>query len=456
MQNILEKQRRFFMSGATRPLAFRRDALKRLQQAMREREKQLADALHADLGKSAAESYMCEIGLCLSSVREAINHLRRWAAPKRVSVPLAQFPASARIIPEPYGVALIISPWNYPMLLSIDPLISALAAGNCCVLRFSRNAPRTAAALTELLSDVFPQEYVTVVGGGTDTAAQLLALPFDTMFFTGSPNVGKQVMQAAAANLVPVTLELGGKSPCIVDDTANIPLAARRIAFGKTLNAGQTCVAPDYLLIHRRVKEQFAAEYAIAVREMFGERPADNLNFAHIVNERHFRRLQGLLQGAHICFGGAVNAETLRIEPTLLDDVDPDSSPCMQEEIFGPILPMMSFDSLDEVEHFVQARPKPLACYIFTSDRRTEQRLLTSISSGGVCINDTIMHLAVPNLPFGGVGQSGMGAYHGATGFNTFSHAKGTLRRFTFLDFPFRYAPINEWKQKALCFFLGR
>ena len=454
MQQILERQRRFFMSGATRPLSFRRDALKRLQGTLREREKQLAEALHADLGKSPAESYMCEIGLSLNSVREALRHLHKWSAPKRVSAPLAQFPAVARIVPEPYGVALIMSPWNYPMLLSIDPLISALAAGNCCVLRFSRHAPHTAAALTELLSAIFPPEYVTVVDGGTDVAEQLLALPFDTIFFTGSPSVGRRVMQAAAANLVPVTLELGGKSPCIVDDSANIPLAARRIAFGKTLNAGQTCVAPDYLLIHRSVKDRFIAAYTAAIRDMLGEHPADNPDFAHIVNERHFGRLQGLLSGAHICMGGGVNAAALRMEPTLLDEVDPATAPCMQEEIFGPILPMIPFDSLDEAEQFVRSRSRPLACYIFTSNRCNEQRLLASISSGGACINDTIMHLAVPNLPFGGVGQSGMGAYHGVTGFNTFSHAKGVLSRFTFLDLPFRYAPITAWKEKVLRFFL--
>lgn len=454
MQQILEKQRRYFMSGATRPLSFRRDALKRLQSALREREKGLTEALHADLGKSPAESYMCEIGLCLNSVREALHHLRKWSAPKRVSTPLAQFPAVARIVPEPYGVALIISPWNYPLLLSLDPLISALAAGNCCVLRFSRHAPHTAKELTELLSSIFPPEYVTTVGGGTDVAEQLLALPFDTIFFTGSPSVGRRVMQAAAANLVPVTLELGGKSPCIVDASADIPLAARRIAFGKTLNAGQTCVAPDYLLIHRSVKERFIQEYEVAIRDMLGEHPADNPDFTHIVSERHFERLQGLLSGEHIRLGGRVNAAALRMEPTLLDEVDPATSPCMQEEIFGPILPVIPFDSLDEVEQFVHSRPKPLACYIFTSDHRNERRLLGSISSGGVCINDTIMHLAVPNLPFGGVGQSGMGAYHGVTGFNTFSHAKGVLSRFTFLDLPFRYAPITAWKEKVLRFFL--
>lgn len=454
MQEILNKQRRFFMSGSTRDLDYRRDALKRLQTALRDHGTKLEEALQADLGKSPAESYMCELGMCMNSVREALKNLKKWAAPKRVSTPISQFPASSFIMREPYGVALIISPWNYPLLLSMDPLISALAAGNCCVLRFSSNAPCTAGVLTELIASIFPPEYVTVVGGGTDVAAQLLSLPFDTIFFTGSPNVGRQVMQAAAANLVPVTLELGGKSPCIVDATANISLAARRIAFGKTLNAGQTCVAPDYLLIHRSVKQQFITEYAAAIHEMLGEKPANNLQYARIVNERHFRRLFGLLREAHVCFGGGTREDTLRIEPTLLDELDPDIAPCMQEEIFGPILPMIPFDTIAEVEQFIQSRPKPLACYIFTAERRVEQRLLTSVSSGGACVNDTIVHLAVPNLPFGGVGQSGMGAYHGVTGFNTFTHAKGVLRRSTVLDFPFRYAPFSSWKEKVLRFFL--
>lgn len=453
IEEIFHKQRDYFMSGATLPLSSRKNVLKRLQAALREREADLARALQQDLGKSAAESYMCEIGLSLSSLRYTLKNLRRWAARRRVSTPLSQFPGSSSIVPEPFGVALIISPWNYPLLLSIDPLISALAAGNCCVLRFSRNAPHTAAALSDLIAATFPPELVTTVHGGSPDAEVLPELAFDKIFFTGSPGVGKKVMQAAARHLTPVTLELGGKSPCILDPTVPLPLAARRIAFGKTLNAGQTCVAPDYLLVHRSVKDAFAREFAQAVREMFGTQPTLNPDFPHIINERHFRRLLGLIEGEQVLCGGGSDPATLRIEPTLLDNVKPDS-PCMQEEIFGPILPMIPYDDISEAEDFIRRRPKPLACYIFTRDSATEKRLLSGISAGGFCVNDTIVHLAVHSLPFGGVGNSGMGAYHGRAGFDTFSHAKPILRRSSLLDFPFRYAPLSGWKQRVLRFFL--
>ena len=453
IESNFEKQRDFFMSGATLPLKFRRDALLRLRAALREREGALAAALRDDLGKCPAESYMCEIGLSLSSLTDTLRHLRQWAAGRRVPTPLSQFPGSSHIVPEPFGVALIISPWNYPLLLSIDPLISALAAGNCCTLRFSRNAPHTAAALSSLIAATFPPELVTTVHGGTEDAEKLLDLPFDKILFTGSPNVGKKVMQAAAAHLTPVTLELGGKSPCIVDQTSPLPLAARRIAFGKTLNSGQTCVAPDYLLIHSSVKDSFVREFRKSVQEMFDSHPERNENFPHIINERHFNRLLHLMEGGKILFGGESDPATLRIAPTLLDDITPDS-PCMQEEIFGPILPIITYEDIAEAESFVRSRPKPLACYIFTRDRARERRLLSSISAGGFCVNDTIVHLAVHSLPFGGVGNSGMGAYHGRTGFDTFSHAKPILRRSMLLDFPFRYAPLNCWKQRILRFFL--
>lgn len=453
MHSILDTQRRFFHTEATRSLRFRRDALVRLRKALREWEPRLAAALHADLGKSAGESYMCEIGMCLASLSEAISHLKRWAAPERVHTPLSQFPASSRIVPEPYGVALIISPWNYPLLLSLDPLIAALAAGNCCVLKPSRQSPHVTQALADMLSSLFPPEYVAVVQGDSGVTDSLLAQDFDYIFFTGSPRIGRKIMAAAAEHLTPVTLELGGKSPCIVDETVSLPLAARRIAFGKITNAGQTCVAPDYLLIHRSVRDSFIAEYTHAVREMLGERPLQNPDFAHIISRRHFDRLCGLMHDVQIASGGATDADALRIEPTLLTDVTPESL-CMQEEIFGPILPIITYDSLDEVERFILARPKPLACYIFTDKRATEKRLTSVLSAGGICVNDTIVHLAVHSLPFGGVGQSGMGAYHGRTGFDTFSHAKPILRRASWLDLPFRYAPLTPLKERILRFFL--
>ena len=454
MHTLLEQQRAFFRTGCTRPHAFRREALHKLRCALEAWETRLCEALRADLGKSPTESYMCELGLCYSSLSELKSHLRRWMRPRRVPTPLSQFPGSSRVIPEPYGSVLIISPWNYPVLLSLDPLISALAAGNCCVLKPSSQTPHVAAALAEMLGSTFPREYVAVVQGGSEVSDALLAQDFDYLFFTGSPRVGKKVMAAAAQHLTPVTLELGGKSPCIVDASAHIPLAAKRIAFGKITNAGQTCVAPDYLLIHHSVREAFVQEFTRVVREMLGDHPLKNPDYAHILSKRHFDRVRGLMAGVRICSGGGVDEATLRIEPTLLDDVSPES-PCMQEEIFGPLLPIITWDSLEEVENFVLSRPKPLACYIFTAQRRVEKRLLASISSGDVCINDTLVHLAVPDLPFGGVGQSGMGAYHGRTGFDTFSHAKGVLRRGTWLDFPFRYPPLSGFKAKLLRFFLN-
>lgn len=454
MEKILDLQRRYFRSEATRSLRFRRESLKRLRSALSEWEPRFAAALREDLGKSAVESYMCEIGMCLASLSEAISQLKRWAAPKRVPTPLSQFPASSRIVPEPYGVALIISPWNYPLLLSLDPLIAALAAGNCCVLKPSRQSPHVTRALAEMLGSLFPREYVAVVQGDSAVTDDLLAQDFDYIFFTGSPRIGRKIMAAAAQHLTPVTLELGGKSPCIVDASASIPLAARRIAFGKITNAGQTCVAPDYLLIHSSVREAFVAEYARAVREMLGDAPLANPDYARIINRHHFERLCGLMrEGASVLTGGGAAPESLRIEPTLLAGITPES-PCMQEEIFGPLLPIITYESVEEVERFVLSRPKPLACYIFTGSRAVEKRLTSILSAGGICVNDTIVHLAVHSLPFGGVGQSGMGAYHGRTGFDTFSHAKPILHRAAWLDLPFRYAPFTPLKERILRFFL--
>lgn len=453
MDSILDIQRRFFHTRTTRPISYRRRALIRLREALREWEPRLCEALKADLGKSAGESYMCEIGMCLASLSDAISHLRRWAAPKRVHTPLSQFPACSRIVPEPYGVALIISPWNYPILLCLDPLIAALAAGNCCVLKPSRQAPHVTQALADMLGSIFPREYVAVVQGDSSVTDGLLALDFDYIFFTGSPRIGRKIMAAAAEHLTPVTLELGGKSPCIVDKTVSLSLAARRIAFGKITNAGQTCVAPDYLLIHSSVRDAFVAEYTRAVREMLGDAPLSNPDYAHIINRHHFDRLCGLMNDVSVVCGGNADPDSLRIEPTLLAGVKSESA-CMQEEIFGPLLPIITYDSLDEVEQFVLSRPKPLACYIFTNKRSTEKRLSAVLSAGGICVNDTIVHLAVHSLPFGGVGQSGMGAYHGRTGFDTFSHAKPILHRATWLDLPFRYAPLTPLKERILRFFL--
>ncbi len=450
---LFEAQKSFFLSHETREVRFRREALKRLREAILAWEPRLEEALQADLGKVAAEAYMSEIGMVLAGLRDTLAHLRSWSRPRRVLAPLAQFPSRCEVIPEPYGVALIISPWNYPVLLGLDPLVAAIAAGNCAILKPSELAPATSAVLAKMLEATFPQEFVAVVEGGVDESNELLALPFDTIFFTGSPAVGRIVMSAAARNLTPVTLELGGKSPCIIDETADIKLAARRIAFGKILNAGQTCVAPDYVLIEQSKKDEFIAAYKRAVCHMLGDTPLENEALPRIVNQRHYVRLMGLMRGTTAAVGGQGNADTLRIEPTLLTDITPDS-PCMQEEIFGPVLPVLTYTRLSEAEAFVLSRPKPLACYIFSKSARHIKRLKNNLSFGGGCVNDTIVHLAVAGMPFGGVGNSGMGAYHGHAGFRAFSHEKSVLRKANWLDLPFRYQPYTAFKDWVLRLFL--
>lgn len=453
MKQLVENQRRFFLTHTTRDVAYRRSALLKLRDAIKEWEPRICEALMADLGKCPNETYMTEIGMVLSSLSETLRHLKRWSRPQRVSAPLAQFPSSCRVEPEPYGVTLIISPWNYPVLLCLDPLIAALAAGNCCVVKPSSMAPATSAVLSDMLSGIFPADYVTTVLGGRESIGALLEQKFDYIFFTGSPHVGHVVMEAAARHLTPLTLELGGKSPCIVDASANLSVAAARIAFGKILNAGQTCVAPDYLLIHSSRKQEFIDLYAKTVRRMLGKAPLQNKEFTHIINTRHFERLTRLMADATAVVGGGSDAESLRIEPTLLDNVTPDSS-CMQEEIFGPILPIITWDKWEEVEQFILSRPRPLASYLFTTNPAQEERFTRHLSFGGGCINDTIIHLAVHGLPFGGIGDSGMGSYHGHEGFRTFTHYKSILRKANWLDLPFRYHPYNAIKSKLLRLFL--
>ena len=453
MHTLVENQRKFFQTHVTRDVEFRIRALKKLQQTIREWESRIAEALHADLGKSAAESYMCEIGLVLGSISDTLRHIRKWSRPRRVSAGLAHFPSSCRVEADPYGLVLIMSPWNYPVLLFLDPLVAALSAGNCCIVKPSSSTPHTSGVLAEMLGSIFPPEYVKVVQGNHADCDALLAEKFDYIFFTGSPNVGHHVMEAAARHLTPVTLELGGKSPCIVDKTADIKVAARRIAFGKILNAGQTCVAPDYLLIHRSCKELFMTEFREAVAEMLGEQPLQNENLTHIISMRHFQRLMCLMEDATIAVGGRGDAETLRIDPTLLDNVTPDSA-CMQQEIFGPILPMLTWEKWEDVEGFVLSRPRPLASYLFTTDAGTETSFRQHLAFGGGCVNDTIVHLAVHGMPFGGVGDSGMGSYHGKTGFDTFTHYKSILKKANWLDLPFRYQPYSKFKSALLRMFL--
>ena len=451
IQELVAQQRTYFNTGATRTAAFRRQALERLRAALLEREEELNAALLADLNKAPAESYFTETGMVLEELRFQLKHFEKWVRPRRVITPLAQFPSRGELLPEPYGCVLIMAPWNYPVQLCLTPLVGAIAAGNCAVVKPSAYAPASSAAIARLLGEIFPSEFVAVVEGGRAENQALLEQEFDYIFFTGSPAVGREVMAAGAKNLTPVTLELGGKSPVIVDSTADIPLAARRIAFGKVLNAGQTCVAPDYLLLHRSVKDAFVREYRRALEEFFpggdyGELPC-------IVNDKHFQRASCLLAEQRVLIGGETDATRRFIAPTLLDETDP-AAPVMQEEIFAPILPMLCWQEREEVVRFVQSRPKPLALYLFTRDKEMERAVFDRCSFGGGCVNDTVVHLACSGLPFGGVGNSGMGSYHGKQSFDTFTHYRSVLKKANWLDLPMRYHPYSGEKLRWIKRFL--
>ena len=451
IQQLTESQRTYFNTGATRRAAFRRQALERLRAALLEHEEELNAALLADLNKAPAESYFTETGMVLEELRFQLKHFEKWARPRRVTTPLAQFPSRGELLPEPYGCVLIMAPWNYPVQLCLTPLVGAIAAGNCAVVKPSAYAPASSAAIARLLGEIFPPEFVAVVEGGRGENRTLLEQKFDYIFFTGSPAMGREVMAAGAKNLTPVTLELGGKSPVIVDSTADIPLAARRIAFGKVLNAGQTCVAPDYLLLHRSVKDVFVREYRRALEEFFpggdyGELPC-------IVNDKHFRRASCLLAEQRVLIGGEADATRRFISPTLLDETD-SAAPVMQEEIFAPILPMLCWQEREEAVRFVQSRPKPLALYLFTRDREMERAVFDQCSFGGGCVNDAIVHLACSGLPFGGVGNSGMGSYHGKQSFDTFTHYRSVLKKAGWLDLPMRYHPYSGEKLRWIKRFL--
>ena len=439
--SIVARQRSFFESGATRPLAFRMDALKKLQRAVQENEPLLNAALQADLNKSPFETYITETGMVLDELHFHLKHLPKWIKAKPVKTPITQFHAKSILSPEPYGIVLVMSPWNYPVQLCLEPVIGAISAGNCTVIKPSAYAGATSRAIAKIIGDTFPPEYIAVVEGGREENQALLEEAFDYIFFTGSVEVGKTVMAAAAKHLTPVTLELGGKSPAIVDETADIPLAAKLIAFGKLLNAGQTCVAPDYLLIHESVKDGFLEAYKKAIEAFFPN--SDYSEMPVIISEKHFARVTGLLQGERAAIGGGSDAGRRFVEPTVLVDVTPDS-PVMQEEIFGPILPVMTYSELDTCISFIRSRPKPLALYLFTQSRAVEKQVLDTCSFGGGCINDTVIHLANPRLGFGGVGHSGMGSYHGKLSFDTFTHCRSIVKKSIWMDLPMRYHPYRE------------
>lgn len=438
IEKIVLAQRQFFKSGATRDVSFRIEQLNKLRSALIAKEAEVIDALRKDLNKSEQEAFTTEIGIVYKELSYVIKKIRKWAKPRRVKTALTHFGSRGRIHPEPYGTVLIIAPWNYPWQLAIAPLIGALAAGNTAIIKPSELTPAVSGVISSLIKETFPEQYVAVVEGGPDTSTRLLEQQMDYIFFTGSIPVGKIVMQAAAKKLIPVTLELGGKSPCIVHKDTPLELTAKRIIFGKFTNAGQTCIAPDYLLVHQSVKEQLVHHLKEAITEFHGDSPLHNLDYGQIVSEKHFRRLSDFLSNGSIRHGGNSDADKLLIEPTLLDDITWDM-PVMQEEIFGPILPILTYEHLDEVITTVNDRPKPLALYLFTKDSGVQDKILSSISFGGGCVNDTLMHLATPHLPFGGVGESGMGAYHGEHSFETFSHMKSVLRQTNMFDFSFRY-----------------
>lgn len=452
-ETIVKKQRCFFSAGKTLDVKFRMHMLDRLRQALLQYETKLYQALKADLGKSRAEAYMCEVGLTLSELRYIRRHVKAWSKDRHVLTPPAQFHGTSFTVQEPYGVVLIMSPWNYPVLLTLEPLIGAIAAGNCCVIKPSAYAPETSRVLAEMIGSYFPKQYIAVVEGGRAENQSLLEQKFDYIFFTGSVNVGKLVMEKAAAHLTPVTLELGGKSPCIVDHTADLKLAARRIVFGKYLNCGQTCVAPDYVLAERSIHDELVKHIKNEIRQMYGEAPLANEQYGKIINQKHFERLLDLIDPEKLSIGGGNDPEKLKLEPTVLDHVL-ESDAVMQEEIFGPILPILTVDSMEEAYAFVQSRPRPLALYLFTRSRRIENYFVKNISFGGGCINDTIIHLATSHMGFGGVGNSGMGAYHGKKSFETFSHEKGIIKKYHWIDLPMRYQPYSFWKSMLVRLFL--
>ena len=453
---LTEAQKQFFETGWTRDLAFRICQLQLLADAMRKNETVLGEALKKDLGKSAFESYATEIGFVLADIRYTIQNLQKWSAPKRVRTPLYLFPGKSKIQKEPYGSVLILGPYNYPVQLLAEPLVGAIAAGNCAVLKPSELTPHVSEAMYQIVHSTFKEEYIACVEGGAEVNQELLSQKFDYIFFTGSERVGRIVMKAAAENLTPVTLELGGKSPVIIEKTANIKEAARRIAWGKLMNAGQTCVAPDYVLVDESRKQQFLTEMKTAFSHLYGKEIKKNPDFGRIVNERHMERLQKILeQDAKYLFCGG-EADTLQryIEPAILDLGKDQNAASMQEELFGPILPVLSYHKLEDAVRFVNKRAKPLALYLFTKKRSAEKFVLERVSSGGVCVNDTISHLINPDLPFGGVGASGMGQYHGKYSFDTFTHEKSVFYKPADWNLPVCYPPFTKGKMNLVKFFL--
>lgn len=451
---IIHKQKEYFNSGKTLDIKFRKEQLKKLYDAVKKYETEICKALKADLGKSSYESYMCEIGMVLSEITFMQKNVKKLSKRKACSTPLAQFPSKSYTKRVPYGNTLIMSPWNYPFLLTLGPLTDAIAAGNTAVVKPSAYSPETSKIIEKILSECFETEYVKVITGGRAENAALLEQKFDFIFFTGSQNVGKEVLRHAAEFLTPVVLELGGKSPCIVDESADIRLAAKRIVFGKYLNCGQTCIAPDYILCHRSVKDEFIKEATTQIVKQYGKNPFENSDYGKIINIKHFERLCGLMDGSKIAFGGDIKSDTLQIAPTVMDNVTYEDA-IMGEEIFGPIMPVIAFDEFDEIVKDIKNKARPLALYLFTSNKKQINCVEMELCYGGGCINDVIIHIATSEMGFGGVGESGMGSYHGKAGFEAFSHSKSIVNKKTWLDLPMRYQPYkSKFNEKLLKRFL--
>lgn len=451
--NIVSKQRQFFNSHKTKNISFRIEELKILKQAILDNKTAIVQAVQADLSKPELEAFTTEVGLCLEEINYTLKHIKSWTKPQKVATPLPQLPGSSKIYYEPLGVVLIIGPWNYPFQLVIAPLIGAIAAGNCAILKPSEIAAHTSHFLAEIIPKYFESSFIAVVEGGKDITQQLLEEKFDHIFYTGSTQVGKIIMSAAAKHLTPVTLELGGKSPCIVDADTHLEYTARRIVWGKFINAGQTCVAPDYILVDKTIKKYLLERIKQCIQDFYGTTPQTSPDYARIINQNHFHRLCELLQVGNIIIGGETNPAELYIAPTVIDGVTPEDQ-VMQEEIFGPILPIIEYTNLSEAIAFVNAQPKPLALYIFSNNKQHQKQVLQETASGGVCINDTIVHMAFPGLPFGGVGDSGMGRYHGKASFETFSHQRSVFNKSFLVDIKLRYAPYKG-KLKLLKRLLG-
>lgn len=453
IRQLVGRQRSYFYTGATLDVSARKMALLQLKRTILKYEDRIHEALRKDLGKSASESYMCETGMVLSEISYMLKHLGCFSREKTVWTPLAQFHSRSYKKPSPYGVVLIMSPWNYPFLLTIEPLVDALAAGNTAVVKPSAYSPYTSEVMKEMLEECFDEKYVAVVTGGRAENTCLLQEHFDYIFFTGSQAVGKDVMRHAAEHLTPVTLELGGKSPCIVDKTANIRLAAKRIVFGKYLNCGQTCVAPDYIYCDPAIKDQLIAEMKRQIHKQYGMEPLKNPKYGKIINEKHFKRISGLMDPEKVICGGGLDMTELRIEPTIMANVTFEDA-VMQEEIFGPVMPVLTYTSLDEAIQKINSMPHPLALYLFTSSKKNAAKVTSQCGYGGGCINDTIIHLATSEMGFGGFGESGMGAYHGKTGFDTFTHYKSIVDKKTWIDLPMRYQPYKHLYDQMVRMFM--